>query len=70
MGFLLKMFERFIAAKFGGAVVLGESDSGSARRLMGEMGFGGFLNQLSKGLKLIDAIRMKQKPGKIMEGFN
>lgn len=55
LGFLLKGFGRLIAAKLGG--VLDEKDCEDEKMLMGEIGFGGFLNQLSNGLlKLIDAI--------------
>lgn len=66
LGFLdLKGFE--IEAKFGG-VCLGEIDWVSERRLIGEIGFWGLLNQFSKGLlKLIDAIFRERK--KEREGF-
>lgn len=51
----MKRFERLSAEKLGEVVVwvaLWKNESVSERRLMGGSGFGGFLNQLSKGLKL------------------
>ena len=71
LGFLdLKRLE--IEAKFGG-VCLGEIDWVSERRLIGEIGFWGLLNQFSKGLlKLIDAIlREREREGfrREMKGF-
>lgn len=55
----MKRFERLSAEKLGEVVVwvaLWKNESVSERRLMGGSGFGGFLNQLSKGLKLMEAI--------------
>lgn len=55
----MKRFERLREEKLGGdwaAVVRWKKESVRGRRLMGGRGFGGFLNQLSKGLKLMEAI--------------
>jgi hypothetical protein len=58
-GFLRKGFEKLIAAKL--VWVLGEKESWNERRLMGAMGFGGLLNQWSKGLKFIDALSVRER---------